>query len=188
MDDGTEILVTDILAIDIATVTGFARGRVGSTPVCGSFRFASRGSEDNAVFAACHRWIADILEPRPRPDIIIVEKMLSPEAKLGSTTTEVRDRLAGLQGIIRAVAVRRGISDIQEAGVQEVRKHFIGHGNLKRDKAKARVMAVCNALGWDAPDDNAGDAAALWHFACCLIDPTQATLVSPLFNKVLRCA
>lgn len=177
-----------ILALDIATTCGFARGRVGEAPIGGSIRFGKPNASNNAVFANCLTWIAKELEPQPRPTMLIVESMLSPEAKVGFTSKDVRDRLAGLHGIIRAVAHLRGIYDISEAGVGQVRAHFIGYTNMKRDAAKALVMQRCEQLNWHAQDNNAGDALALWSYAVALLDPQHALKLSPLFNKNLRVA
>lgn len=179
--------MTDILALDIATYSGWARGPVGAdAPAFGSLRFGSKGCTSNAVFGACLKWLSAALEPQPRPDIVIIELMLPPEAKVGRTSRDVRDRLAGLHGIIRAVAFLRGIYEIQEASVGDVRGHFIGVRNLQRDHAKLEVLSRCRQLGWMVEDDNQADACALWHFACCLIDPELALRVSPLFNRALR--
>jgi hypothetical protein len=178
--------VTDILALDLATCTGWTRGKVGAEPVFGSLRFGKSGATNNAVFGNALRWISGLLEPQPRPDIIIVESMLPPEAKLGTTSRDVRDRLAGLHGIIRGVAFLRGIYEIQQASVNDVRGHFIAMRGLKRDEAKAAVMQRCRKLGWLVINDNEADACALWHYAVCLLDPEQALRVSPLFNKDLR--
>jgi hypothetical protein len=177
-----------ILALDLATTSGFARGRVGETPIAGSIRFGRAEASNNAVFGKCLKWIAQELEPAPRPNIVIIESMLAPQAKLGFTSRDVRDRLAGLHGIVRAVAHLRGIYDVNEAGVGQVRAHFIGYSNLKRDHAKSLVMERCRQLGWHAEDDNAGDALALWSYAAALIDPELAMRLSPLFNRNLRAA
>jgi crossover junction endodeoxyribonuclease RuvC len=177
-----------ILALDIATVCGFARGRVGETPVSGSIRFGRRDASNNAIFAHALTWISKELEPQPRPDIIIIESMLPADAKYGFTNRDTRDRLAGLHGVVRAVAHLRGVFDISEAGVGQVRAHFIGHSNLKRPEAKRQVILRCAQLGWQASDDNAGDALALWSYAVGLIDPQWALHLSPLFNRKLRAA
>ena len=182
--------MTLILALDIATRTGFARGRVGELPVSGSINFgrdgSSRNRTDAAIFAAALRWLSQELQPEPRPDLVIMEAMLPPDAARGSTQRAVRDRLAGLQGIVKGVSHLRGIGEIAEATVGNIRGHFIGDRSLKRLIAKRTVMERCRALGWECADDNAGDALALWSYACALIDPTWALQVSPLFNRKLR--
>jgi hypothetical protein len=179
--------MTDILALDLATITGWARGPVGGAPASGSIRFGKREASENAVFAHALEWLAALLDPQPRPDMIVIEAMLPPGAKVGGTNTGVRDRLAGLHGVVRGVAHLRGVFDIQAHPVAAIRGHFIGVRGLKRDKAKPAIVARCRELGWGPiVDDNAADALAAWSFACSLIDPRQALRVSPLFNRRLR--
>ena len=180
--------MTDILAIDLATTAGYARGKLGdAVPVCGSIAFGGRGRNlGDAVFSQALHWISDIVNDGPPPDIVIVEKMLPPEAMQNRTSRAVRDRLAGLHGIVRAVAHRHGVGEISEASVGDVRAHFIGQRGLKRYDAKRAVISRCRQLGWDVANDNEADACALWSFACGLLDPSAALRTSPLFNPKLR--
>ena len=146
--------MTLILALDIATRTGFARGRVGEVPVSGSINFgrdgSSRNRTDAAIFAAALRWLSQELQPEPRPDLVIMEAMLPPDAARGSTQRAVRDRLAGLQGIVKGVSHLRGIGEIAEATVGNIRGHFIGDRSLKREPPSAR--------SWNAAGRSAGNA------------------------------
>jgi len=167
------------LALDLATVTGWARGAPGELPRCGTVRFGEEGASDNAVFAQALTWAAKYLEPEPRPTSIIIEAMLPPQARIGKTSRQTRDRLAGLHGIVRAVAYCRGIYDIGTISVLSVRKHFTGSQNA----SKHAVYERCRMLGWQVPDMNASDAAATWHFACAMIDPRLGIEVTPLFGK-----
>src|SRR5262245_24963892 len=128
--------MTNILALDLATTCGWARGKIDGVPAAGSVRFGKANASDNAVFGNALTWISNALYPSPRPDIVIIEAMLPPEAKLGHTTRETRDRLAGLHGIARGVAYLREIPDIREASVGDVRAHFIGTRTLKSFAAK----------------------------------------------------
>lgn len=179
---------TLILALDLATTTGFAIGKPFQMPRWGTIRFGKPGASNNAIFAHAMDWITALLDPIPRPSTLILESLLPPDAKVGKTSRDVRDRLCGLQAIVRAVAHKKGIYDISEAGPQTVRKHFIGDGMLKRELAKAAVMQRCRQLGWDPQDDNAGDALALFSFACAIINPEWSLQLSPLFNRQLRAA
>jgi hypothetical protein len=180
--------MTDILALDLATVTGWARGVVGGRPTAGSIRFGTRSSGDGEVFGHAIGWASKLLEPRPRPDILVLEAMLPPGAKVGQTNSSTRDRLAGLHAIVRGIAHIRGGGEIEIAcySVGDIRHHFIGQRGLRREQAKREIMLRCEMLGWSCSDNNAGDALAAWSFACSIIDPTQALKVSPLFNKQLR--
>lgn len=177
----------DILALDLATTCGFARGRVDATPVCGSIRFGKTGASPNAVFAAALRWFTRALAQEPKPDLLILESMLSPDAKTGLTNRDVRDRLAGLHGCIRGVAHLNGIYEIDEATVGDVRAHFIQDRTLKRDPAKRAVLERCRQLGWISDADlDAADALALWSYARSRIDPERGLEVVPMFNRSLR--
>jgi hypothetical protein len=179
--------VIDILALDVATCTGFCRGAPGDAPAqIGSVRFGSVNASDNAVFAHALKWASKLLEPEPRPTIIVLEAMLPPMVKVGNTSAAVRDRLAGLHGVIRAVAHLRGIYDIDEYSVSEIRRHFLGDHLIKRKLAKSETMLRCRQLGWVVDDDNQADAAALWSLAASMIDPTLSLKLSPLFNKQLQ--
>jgi hypothetical protein len=175
--------MTDILALDIATTTGFARGHVGDIPECSSVDFAHLGVSDNAILGKALYWFSELLRPAPRPDLLVIEAMLPPLAKVGNTNRKTRDRLAGLHGIFIAVAHLRGIHEITTVEVGAVRQHFIHARNLRGHIAKQEVMEKCRALGWRVPDHNAADAAALWHFACSLIKPELALEASPLFRR-----
>src|SRR3954470_3860862 len=150
-----ENAMTDILALDIATTCGWALGRVGSTPVSGSVRFGSPGASENAVFASALTWISTVLEPQPRPDLLMIEGLLPPDAMKGSTTRQVRDRLAGLHGVVRAVAFLRGVYEIAQVSVGDVRMHFLSDRKLKSAAAKQETIRRCMALGWSVTDHNA---------------------------------
>jgi hypothetical protein len=177
----------DILALDLATRTGFVRGQPADAPAqIGSVRFGNADASNNAVFGNALTWISKLLEPEPRPTLLILEAMLPPNAKFGHTHTEVRDRLAGLHGIMRAVAHLRGVYEIAEYSVSDIRRHFLGDHLIKRDKAKEETMRRCRQLGWPVEDFDQSDACALWSLAASLIDPTLALKLSPLFNKNLR--
>jgi hypothetical protein len=172
-----------ILGLDIATRCGHALGRLGETPVAGSIRFGYSTTDENVVFAAALDWFSQFLQPFPRPDVVMIEAMLPVDAMRGKTQRHVRDRLAGLHGVIRAVASLRGVGKIEVCSVADVREHFIGQRGAKRAIAKAEVMRRCLRMGWECKDDNAGDALAVWSFGCALIDPASALRLTPLFNR-----
>jgi hypothetical protein len=174
-----------ILALDVATRCGYALGRLGETPIAGSVRFGNSSSDENVIFAAALDWASQFLAPQPRPDIVMIEAMLPADAMKNHTSRAVRDRLAGLHGVIRAVAQLRGIGKIESCSVGDVRSHFIGHRGAKREHAKRQTMRRCACLGWDCKDDNAADALAVWSYACALIDPALALRLTPLFNKAI---
>jgi hypothetical protein len=173
-----------VLGLDVATHLGWACGRVDAkAPACGSIRFGNVRTSAPEIFGLAIRW-AQAYISEAKPDILVVEGLLPPQAMPGETSTAVRDRLCGLHGIMLGIAHNCGVGEIVTASVGDVRAHFIGDRSLKRAQAKAAVMAKCQALGWRAKDDNQGDAAATWSYACALIDPKLALRGSPLFSRI----
>jgi hypothetical protein len=175
--------MTDILALDVATVTGWCRGRVGEIPRCGSIHFKPHiNASNNQIFGTALRWLSEFLREDP-PDLLIMESLLPPDAMKNQTSRQVRDRLAGLHGIMRGVAHLRRVPQIAEASVGDIRAHFIFDRQLRRNAAKDEVMRQCRRQGWPAKDHNEADACAIWSFACGLIDPKTALKLSPLFRQ-----
>jgi hypothetical protein len=178
--------MTTVLALDLATTSGWALGIPGGDPRCGSVRFGRSGDSEDDVFEAALRWalkfFAVELNSEDEP-LVVLERLLPPQARPGTTSRAVRDRLAGLHGIIRAAARHNGIRDIRTATVNDVRNHFIQMSGAKRAAAKLQVRHQCELLGWRVNDDNAADAAALWSYQCALLNPMTGLRVSPLFRK-----
>ena len=176
-----------ILALDIATKTGWAGGKPSGTPISGSIRFGDSTSEPDEVFAKAIKWFSMFLQSlRERgqlPDTLIVEAMLPPTAMKEQTSRTVRDRLAGLHGCFLGIARLRGIGEITQANVGNVRAHFIGDRRCRREQAKRETLLQCKVQGWDVVDDNAADACALWSYACTLIRPELGLRVVPLFHR-----
>lgn len=174
-----------VLGLDVATCLGWARGHVDAVaPACGTIRFGNVRTSAAEIFGRAIRW-AEAYIGGAKPDILVLEGLLPPEAMHGETSRAVRDRLCGLHGIMLGIAHNSGVGEIVTASVGDVRMHFIGTRSLKRAQAKAEVMAKCEMLGWAVADDNQGDAAATWSYACALIDPKLALRGSPLFHRIV---
>src|SRR5262245_34686301 len=129
--------MTEILALDVATRTGWARGDVGDErPFSGSVSFAGRmGASHNAILANCFDWINREHLATTLPDVIVLEALLPFGAKTGRTTKATNDLLIGLQAVIRLAAFKRQVYRVETASVGDVRHHFIG-GNFRRAAAK----------------------------------------------------
>jgi crossover junction endodeoxyribonuclease RuvC len=169
-----------VLALDLASVSGWACGEPGGEPVHGSHRFASPGASHEAIFAKAMEW-AETKIAFHRPRLIVWEAPLA-GFKGGKTTVDVSAVLFGLPAIFGAVAYQHGIYDCRKAETSAVRNHFIG-SNPKRAKAKPLVMETCRRMGWEVEDDNEADALAVWSYMCSLIDPVLALAPTPLFGR-----
>lgn len=168
-----------ILALDIATTTGWAFGRPGDIPRSGSVRLAPPGSSNGAIGRGMLRFLTDFISVE-KPDQIYYEVPLDPRHMGAKTTFKTARILLGLPFLVETIAEARGIFRLREAGVQDVRKYFVGTPRPK-DK-KAAVQTQCRVLGWKPVDDNAADALALWAFACAIEAPRAAIATAPLFS------
>jgi len=175
--------IPKIAALDIATTLGWAVGALDECPRAGSIRFGLVGRDPpDEIFSAALIWAADFFE-RERPDLLMLEGMLPPQAMQNRTSRQVRDRLAGLHGIMLGSARRYGVGEISTASVNDIRAHFIGDRGLKRNAAKRETIRRCVQLGWPVEDDNAADALACFSYACGLLDPKWGLRLTPLFNR-----
>jgi Holliday junction resolvasome RuvABC endonuclease subunit len=154
-----------ILALDIATSTGCAVGKAGGAPVAWSVNIG-KGLTDDQRFSNILRLTSQLLEQH-KPDMVAIE------APVGGRDTS--HLLVGLAACVRGCVANRGVPLVSyHSG--SIRKHFVGRTLTTRDfptlsKAagkmaiKAEVMKRCKLLGWDVPDHDSADAAALFDFA-----------------------
>lgn len=167
-----------ILALDVATRTGWAFGRPGELPLSGSVRLAPPGSSNGTIGRGLLRWMTDFLTVN-QVDALYYEVPIDPRHMGAKTTFATARILLGLPFLVETIAEARGLFYLREARVQDVRKHFVGEARPK--DRKGAVMARCRQLGWKPQDDNAGDALALWSFACAIEAPGAAIATAPLF-------
>ena len=170
-----------VLALDLASVSGWAVGEPGGIPAHGSIRFATKGASHEAIFAGAVKWMSDkITEFEPR--IVVWEAPMPTSFKRGSSNTNTTTLLYGLPAVVGAVAYLRGVYDIRKADTRDVRLHFIG-SNPKRAQAKPLVMRQCRAMGWQVDDDNEADALATWSYMCAILEPRLALAPTALFGR-----
>lgn len=181
----------DILALDIASCTGWCFGAPGGKPTYGSQKLAPEGASTAERGAAMIRWLTPMIQGM-RPRTLVFEAPLAPSSMAGKTTANTARVLLGLPLVVESVAYLLGVWDIWEANVQDVRQHFIGRrtvvgakladGKRKPGAAKPLVIARCIELGYMPADDNAADAVALWSYACAIRKPSTGTTTTPLFG------
>jgi hypothetical protein len=133
-----------VLALDLASVTGWTVGEPGGIPAHGSIRFASAGASHEAIFAKALLWMEAKLTFY-QPTMIVWEAPLATSFSRGNTTNNTTTLLYGLPAIIGAVAYLRGIYDIRKADTKDVRRHFIGC-NPKRVEAKTHFTPLSSGV------------------------------------------
>jgi hypothetical protein len=153
-----------VMALDLATVTGWAVGDPGQLPAHGSIRFGGTSSHE-ATFAKAMNWMAEKCKVY-QPGLVVWEAPLAASFKRGDTNTKTTTILFGLPAVIGAVAYNHSIYNIRKADTRDVRMHFIG-SSPKRDKAKPLVIRQCRLMGWEVQDDN--EAARCGRQGMCRI-------------------
>jgi crossover junction endodeoxyribonuclease RuvC len=176
--------MTCILALDLASRTGWALGRVDDPrPLCGSLRFAREGASMGAVFCGCRQWLVSFLAANRDIKLIVFEAPMVPQIMSGRTAMNTLRHLIGLCAVVEELSYSLGGYDVREARVSDIRAHFIGSNRHKRAEAKELTLAACRRLGWTPADDNAADALALFHYQASILDPKLALQTSPLFRR-----
>src|SRR5258708_32528470 len=119
------IEMTVVLALDPASVSGWAVGEPGGEPAHGSIRFASVGASHEAIFAAAYNWTHRNINTY-EPTIIVWESPMPPQARRGASNINTTTLLFVLPAVIGCAAYLRGIYDCRKAYVKVIRGHFIG--------------------------------------------------------------
>ena len=169
-----------VLALDLATTTGFAFGAPGSIPQCGHIRFASLGSSRAKVYRHFRSWLEQRWNVRNhQPDLIVFESPMQGMMLAGRTNIESLKMLGGLAEHLEEWCYEK--VELREASVSQVRSHFIGK-NMKSELAKRYTFQRCKQLGWPVETTDESDACALWDYQCCWLNPRLAVHTTPLFQ------
>ena len=178
--------MTKLLFLDIATVTGFAVGEIGTDapatalerasgvkepqPLSGTKHIGSPQLSTGAFYSAYERWLRDMVGVH-KPDMIVYEAPFIGSGK----KAQAAFKLLGMAAITNLVAYREKVKIIP-AHNASIRKHFCGKGNAPRKELKRLVMEECTKRGWTFADDNEADALAGFDFTrTCLTNNVGMT-------------
>lgn len=142
-----------VLALDLATRTGWAKGAAASRPLSGVIRLPSTGDNVGAFLAAWEQHLAGLLHD---VDLAVFEAPLLPRTTSFKTVT----KLHSLAGLTELVCLKAGVQ-VRSAMNNRVKKAWVGHGRAE----KPAMIARAKALGFQPQDDNHADALAIWFYA-----------------------
>jgi hypothetical protein len=170
-----------VLALDLATTTGWAYGAPGSIPIFGHMRFANPGASRATIYRNFRIWLEDRWNERDeQADLIVYESPAVPTIMAGRTNISTIKLLVGLGEHLEEWAHNK--VELREARVADVRVHFIGK-NMKSAFAKDETFKQCLRLGWMVETHDEADACALWDYQCCWLNPKLAAYTTSLFAK-----
>lgn len=172
--------MSKILALDLATTTGFALGDRSGVILSGSRRLPKTGDDLGRFGRAFRDWLLIGLR-RHKPELIAYEQ---PMLRGADTNINTLRKLYGLAFMVETVA---GDTEFQipcvEVNNGDWIKHFLGAGNVPRDSIarKKAVFRICGIRGWKVEDYDEGDALAILDYAISCQSAEAALEATPLF-------
>ncbi|MES2695095.1 MAG: hypothetical protein V4773_16600 [Verrucomicrobiota bacterium] len=167
-----------ILALDLATSTGWAYGSPGTKHLeFGSLRFGKPGADRAGKYRTFRTWLSMHLSTHPA-ELVVFESAASATAMSGRTTMDIIKWLVGMCEHLEEFCYER--VELREGKTSDVRNYFIGN-NPKREIAKAKTIEKCRSFGWNVANDDEADACALWCYQVGQLRPDLAASMTPLF-------
>jgi crossover junction endodeoxyribonuclease RuvC len=146
-----------ILALDIATRTGFAILRADGRIESGTEHFDIRRHEhEGHRFIRFRHWLLDVKQAHGPLERIAFERVVH----VGDGQAYAAQLYGGFMACLLMFCAHHEIPQVGFA-VGAIKKAWTGKGNAKKDQMVAR----CKELGFLPRDDNEADAIALLHLA-----------------------
>lgn len=146
-----------VLALDLATVAGFAIRRADGRIESGEVSFALKKDEGQGRrYVKFRAWLVEVKQAHPDLAEIYFEAVMGH----GAHNVIAAHVYGGLLGTLQAFGEHQGIP-YRGFGVSTIKKRFTGAGNA----TKKDVIDQCRALGFRPEGDNEADAIALLHVA-----------------------
>lgn len=147
-----------VLALDIATMTGWAWGDDRSTPVFGTWKLPgldekSRAKSLGGLYAAVLSTVRDNA----------IKHVAIEHPGQGRNSSHTQLSLTLLVGAAQAAAFNAGAQIMKMPQPQSWRKQVLGKGILKN--AKLAALDYCRLHGWQVVDHNAAEALCIWQWA-----------------------
>lgn len=183
-----------ILALDIATKTGFAIGRADQIkPRFGSVDLGRLASDTEDKLAALMRWLLDVIRVE-RPDEVFVEEALDPYTaiKLHNNSTTIVEMISMV--MLACMVCRMAQIKCTRISRQDALGFFTGRRTYRderdpvsgrkiksREVGKRATVRRCFQLGIEVTDDNQADAIALFFYGASQTNPLIGAEALALF-------
>lgn len=144
----------NILAIDLGSKTGWAKGNVANTKSFGEWNLVHDAVFDGKSFGLFRKLLT---EKMAGVDVLAVER---PNSHMpGFHAYRV---LFGMYGIVQEICGARG-TEIYDFAATSIKKFWTGKGNAKKEDmvGKARGLAAYRSVD----SHNVADAIAIYHYA-----------------------
>lgn len=147
-----------ILALDLATRTGWCAGVGDRRPEVGHYTMAKTRDDVGQFLIEFETWMRSRIHFW-QPDLVVFE---SPFVRAGDTAYITR-KLHALPGVAEMVCIKMGV-EVRQVTPKQAKKALTGNGNAK----KPDMVAAAAALGVACEVDDEADAFGVW--LCALRD------------------
>lgn len=173
-----------VLALDIATTTGWAFGDAGEKPRFGSFTCPTTGDDLGRYGDAFERWFTALVRDF-KPKKVVFEAPVLPRAKFDKAKGRIVEqtnlatvrKLNGLLMLTEVALLRAGCNDVEEISSGQWRKLFLGDfypHNGVRDDFKRAAIAACRQMKWEPNNSDEAEACGIWFVITRVNDPRFA--------------
>jgi Holliday junction resolvasome RuvABC endonuclease subunit len=138
-----------MLALDVATKTGWFNGEFG-----GTWDFSIKRDESSGMRLFRFKSKLKEIFQEDRPDAVVFERTAGRHQGAIIIQSE-------LHGVMKSLCDDYGI-DYKAYSASEIKKYATGKGNANKD---AMIQACIDKYGITPVDDNHADAIHLWHLA-----------------------
>lgn len=142
-----------ILALDLATETGFAVQRAGGGVVTGVF-VCLKSINPGARWVRFHDWLSELVDFEEPQMMIFEEPFIHMKHRTGLGISY------GFKTLVEMAAAERGIRCYSIAPTK-LKAWATGHGNASKDQ----MLTFARSMGWNLSNDNEIDARFLLHYA-----------------------
>lgn len=164
-----------ILALDLATCTGFCHGRGDALPMVGHVRLPVTHDEVGPYLDVFERWIIQKVE-LVAPELVVFEAPIHRQFDRAIITR----KLHALPGVAEMVCWRRGI-DVRQVAPTTAKKALTGRGNADKNS----MAHHARAYGLTIKVSDEADAFAVWLVAFRIREPAQALRFDTAFRGAL---
>lgn len=172
-----------ILALDLGTATGVARGVAGVPPSDVTFEtweMPRGGGRDVGPFAAV--FMSKFKASLVGVDIVIFEQPFMATYKRedgrgGGMSPDTVRRFYGMSFLIEGVCSLRGIQ-CAEVNIKKLKASFGGKG----DASKADMILSANRRGFRVSNEHEADAVACWWHVVSLAFPEHLPKYDPIYR------
>ena len=146
-----------VLALDIATTTGYALRRADGRVESGAIDFGVRKTERSGLrWLKMRRWLQDFNATQSFDEVHFEDCVILS----GAGQTQTARVYGGFVAIVEAFCESHQIP-YHPIRIGTWKKHFTGNGAAKKDQ----IIAVCRQIGYRPVDSNEADALGILHVA-----------------------